>query len=305
LTKSSASTAKAAAAKAAVPSTRPAAGKADTPVARGKTKPAAAASEGARTVGRVLRVLELIASQSEPMRGIEIARQLGVPTSSAHALLQQLVNYDYVSAVGPERRYIQGPGLALLAGRVRAGLQLTRVARPVLEELAAQTGENVYLGVCQAKGIAYADTVEAGFGVMTRFPMGTLRPLHCTSPGRIFLAFKVPPSQLDSVLGPDALQAFTAHTVTDRARLRRLLEDVRRDGYAVNEEEIVDDAYGVATPIFGVDRSLLGCVTVGMPGVRYRTRKKAAIEHAVAAAEKISQGMGLPDWREVIRSFRP
>ena len=272
---------------------------------RGKAAPAAAASEGARTVGRVLRVLELIAVQSEPMRGIEIARQLGVPTSSAHALLQQLVSYDYVNAVGPERRYIQGPGLALLAGRVRAGLQLTRVARPVLEELAAQTGENVYLGVCQAKGIAYADTVEAGFGVMTRFPLGTLRPLHCTSPGRIFLAFKVPSAQLDNVLGPDPLQAFTAHTVTDRARLRSILEDVRRDGYAVNEEEIIEDAFGVATPVFGVDRSLLGCVTVGMPGVRYRTRKKAAIEHALAAAIKISQGMGQADWRAVIRSYRP
>lgn len=272
---------------------------------RGKGAPAAAAGEGARTVGRVLRVLELIAVQSEPMRGIEIARQLGVPTSSAHALLQQLVSYDYVNAVGPERRYIQGPGLALLAGRVRAGLQLTRVARPVLEELAAQTGENVYLGVCQAKGIAYADTVEAGFGVMTRFPLGTLRPLHCTSPGRIFLAFKVPPAQLDSVLGPDPLQAFTAHTVTDRARLRSILEDVRRDGFAVNEEEIIEDAFGVATPVFGVDRALLGCVTVGMPGVRYRTRRKAAIEHAVAAAIKISQGMGQADWRAVIRSFRP
>lgn len=271
---------------------------------RGKAKPAAV-SEGARTVGRVLRALELIAVQSEPMRGIEIARALGVPTSSAHALLQQLVNYDYVNAVGTERRYIQGPGLALLAGRVRAGLQLTRVARPVLEQLAAQTGENVYLGVCHAKGIAYADTVEAGFGVMTRFPMGTLRPLHCTSPGRIFLAFKVPPSQLDSVLGPDPLQAFTAHTVTDRAQLRRLLEQTRRNGYAVNEQEIIDDAYGVATPIFGVDRTLLGCVTVGMPGIRYRTRKKAAIEHAVAAAEAISQGMGVPDWRDVVNSFRP
>jgi len=115
----------------------------------------------------------------------------------------------------------------------------------------------------------------------------------------------VPPSQLDSVFGPDPLQAFTAHTVTDRTRLRRILEDVRRQGYAVNEEEIVEGAFGVATPIFGVDRTLLGCVTVGMPGIRFRTRRDTVIEHALVAAEKISQCMGQADWRGVIRSFRP
>jgi len=267
-------------------------------------KESAAASEGARTVGRVLRVLELIAVQSEPMRGIDIARQLDVPTSSAHALLQQLVNFNYVNAVGPERRYVQGPGLALLAGRIRSGLQFFRVARPVLEQVAAEIGENVYLGVRQAKGIAYADAVEAGYGVMTRFPLGVLRPLHCTSPGRIFLAFHVPPAQLDSVLGPDPLQAFTSHTVTDRAVLRRILEEMRSNGYGVNEEEILDDAFGVSAPIFGADRVLLGCITIGMPGVRYRSRKKSAITQATRAAEEISKGMGLASWRDVIKAYR-
>jgi len=263
-----------------------------------------AASEGARTVGRVLRVLELIAVQTEPLRGIDIARQLDVPTSSAHALLQQLVTYNYISAVGPDRRYVQGPGLALLAGRIRSGLQLFRVARPVLERLAVEMGENVYLGIRQAKGMAYADAVEAGYGVMTRFPLGVLRPLHCTSPGRIFLAFHVPSAQLDAVLGPDPLQAFTSHTITDRAALRRVLEEMRQNGYGVNEQEILDDAFGVSTPVFGADHALLGCVTIGMPGVRYRTRKKLAIKHAIAAAEEISKGMGLPNWRDVIKSFR-
>jgi DNA-binding IclR family transcriptional regulator len=260
--------------------------------------------EGARTVGRVLRVLELIAVQSEPMRGIDIARALNVPTSSAHALLQQLINFDYVNVVGHERRYVQGPGLALLAGRIRSGLQLFKVARPVLESLAAEVGENIYLGVRQAKGIAYADSVEAGFGVMARFPLGSLRPLHCTSPGRVFLAFHVPPAQLDDVLGPEPLQAFTSHTMTDRTALRQQLDEIRATGYAINEQQILDDAYGVTAPVFSAERVLIGCVTIGMPGVRYKVRKRLAIERVLAAAAEISRGMGVEDWQAVVNSFR-
>lgn len=259
--------------------------------------------EGARTVGRVLRALELLASQTGPLRLVEIARELDVPTSSAHVLLQQLVRYEYVIPVGQERRYVAGPGLVLLGSRVRAGLQIVKVARPVIEELAAATGENVYLGIRQARGIAYADAVEAESGVMARFPLGSVRPPHATSPGKVFLAFHVPPDRLESFLGPDPLPAYTRYTTTDRVKLRRQLEQVRARGYAVNEQEAVEDGFGISAPIFGADGTLAGSITIGMPGVRFKSRRDMAIKKAIAAATEISRRMGVESWSEVVRSF--
>ena len=166
-------------------------------------------------------------------------------------------------------------------------------------------GENIYLGVRQANGIAYADAVEAAVGVMAKFPLGVLRPLHCTSPGKIFLAYGVPTDQIDAMLGADSLPAFTSHTVTDRAQLRRELDLVRKNGYSLNEQGAVDDSYGVTAPVFGMDARLIGCVTAGMPGVRYKSRKKIAIERVIGAAAEISRGMGVRDWNEILQSFRP
>jgi len=254
-------------------------------------------------VGRVLRALELLAGQSEPLRLIEISRTLELPTSSAHALLQQLIKFDYAKQVGHERRYVQGPGLALLGSRVRAGLQIVKVARPVLEDIAASTGENVYLGMRQSRGIVYADSVEAESGVMARFPLGSMRPLHASSPGKIFLAFHVPKDQLDGFLGPRPLQAYTRHTTTDRAKLRQQLDEIRARGYAVNEQEAVEGAYGVSAPIFGTDRSLVGSITIGMPGVRYKSRKESAIKRCIAAAAEISRSLGVANWKDVVRSY--
>jgi DNA-binding IclR family transcriptional regulator len=267
----------------------------------GAAKPAQA--EGARTVGRVLRALELLASQTEPLRLMDIARALDVPTSSAHALLQQLIKYDYATPVGQERRYAQGPGLALLGSRVRAGLQIVRAARPHLEDIAVTTGENVYLGVRQARGIVYADSVEAETGLMARFPLGSLRPVHATSPGKVFLAFHVPPAQIDAFLGPGALPALTRHTTTDRAKLRQQLDLVRQRGYSVNEQEAVEGAFGVSAPIFGAGGALAGCITIGLPGVRFKSRRDTAIHKAIAAATAISRSLGVEDWAAVVRSF--
>ncbi len=250
-------------------------------------------AEGGRTVGRVLKALELVALDNRPLRVVDVSKALDVPMSSAHALLQQLVHYDYFNIVGADRRYVQGPALALLSGRIRSGTHLIRVALPVIEKLGTDLGENIYLGVRQAKGIAYADSVEATFGVMAKFPLGVLRPLYCTSPGKIFLAYGVPPDQIDAMLGTEPLSAFTSHTVTDRAQLRRELDEVRKNGYALNEQGVLDDSYGISAPVFNMEARLIGCVTAGMPGVRYKSRKKLTIEHVIAAAAEISRGMGL------------
>ncbi len=264
---------------------------------------AVARPEGARTVGRVLRALELLAGQSEPARLTEIAQALDVPTSSAHALLHQLIRHDYARVVLPERRYAPGSGLALLGSRIHAGLRIVEVARPVLREIAASTGENVYLGIRHSKGIAYADAVEAESGVMARFPMGSLRPLHATSPGKVFLAFHVPRDRIDEVLGKGPLPAYTKHTTTDRAALVRELDQTRARGYALNEEEAVDGAFGISTPIFGADRSLAGSLTIGVPGQRYRSRRDAIVRQALASAVAISRGLGQSDWDGIVRSF--
>lgn len=260
-------------------------------------------TEGARTVGRVLRALELLASQNEPSRLMEMARGLDIPTSSAHALLQQLIRYDYARPVGQERRYVAGPGLVLLGSRVRAGLKIVNVARPVLEELAATTGENVYLGIRQARGIAYADSVEAESGLMTRFPLGSIRPLHATSPGKVFLAFHVPAGQMDGFLGPDPLPAFTRYTITDRVKLRQQLEQIRARGYALNEQEVVEGACGISAPIFGADGTLAGSITIGVPVIRFKSRRDVAIRKAIAAATEISRRLGVENWSEKVRSF--
>ena len=157
--------------------------------------------EGARTVGRVVATLELLSEERGSLRLVDIARSLQLPTSSAHALLRELVKLEYVQVVGADRRYEVGPSLALLGSRVVSNVQLIKIARPIIEELARNVGYNTYIAMRHPRGIAYVDCVEGSYGLMMRFPLGSPRPLHASGPGKLYLAFCVRPVGLERSSG--------------------------------------------------------------------------------------------------------
>ena len=265
--------------------------------------PRHAEKDGARTVGRVLRLFELLASENAALRLTDISRSLNVPLSSAHALIHQLIKLNYV-VVNDDRRYAKGAGLTRLSSRILAGIDLVKVGYPVIERLSATTGESVYLGMRHANGIAYVRSVEATSGIVLRTPLGVPRPLHASSVGKIFLAYGVDPGRLDAVLGPDALHAYTSKTVTDRDVLRHVLDEIRSSGYSISDQEIFDRAIGVSVPVFAADDSLAGAITLGADIGRFKKSKDLILASVIAAAAEISRFMGVESWSQLIESYR-
>ena len=247
--------------------------------------------EGARTVGRVLQLLELLADKRTQIRLVEISAALNMPPSSTHVLAKQLVKYNYIRC-DEERRYSQSTGLVALARKVMGGTQLIAIARPYIESLSAETGESVYLGMRTNEGIVYVDAVEGTSGLVSRTPVGSLRPHHASSAGRVFLAYAVPDSELSKFLGTGALHAYTPRTPTDRADLQRLLAKIRVEGFSVNEQALTDKICGVSAPIFDAESKLAGTLTLSAPDTRFDAKKDQLVSRTVACAQGISWACG-------------
>lgn len=261
-------------------------------------------AEGSRTVGRVLRILELIAGDNKAMRLVDIARTLELPVSSAHLLLQELLKFNYVKLDENEARYKQSSGLVLLANRVLAGSQLIRAAKPVMESLAATLNESVYIGMSHSLGIIYVDGVEQTYGLLSRLPLGVPRPMHASSSAMLYLAFQIGPEMLDSTLANMELPALTPHTITDRAKLKAMAHEAIESGYTVNDQAVNDAISAVSAAIFFADRTLAGTITVSIPLSRFEGRKEQIIRQTVAGARAISRNLGLADWEGAINSYR-
>ncbi|KQT02777.1 IclR family transcriptional regulator [Rhizobium sp. Leaf386] len=252
--------------------------------------------EGARTVGRVLKLLELISDRRKPIRLVDIATALGIPASSAHGLAKQLVKYDYIR-VDEDRRYTPSTGLVVLASKVMGSTQLISIARRHIEKLSEDTGESIYLGMRTDDGIVYVDAIEGTSGLVSRAPIGALRPAHASSAGRVFLAFGVDDGEVPKYLGKSPLQQFTQSTITDRIELKRLIAEIRLNKFSVNEQALTDKVCGVSAPIFDSAEKLIGTITLSAPDTRFTSKKEMFIQQVTVCAAEISRACGLSGGR--------
>jgi IclR family KDG regulon transcriptional repressor len=214
-----------------------------------------------QSLARGLKILELLGHSQEGTSITKIAEILGVDKGSASRLASTLARYGYAEKDENTRRYHLGPQVVNLSRSVLTRLPLREVAKPFLHLLMEQTGECAHLAVPAQGKVLYIDQVESPATLRVNAQVGTMNPLHCTALGKVLLAFgdlEIPP----------ILESFTPHTLTDPNQLRRNLEQVRVEGYAVDDEEFDMDVRCIAVPIFDFRGKAVGSIGISGPASR-------------------------------------
>src|SRR5438094_2545092 len=164
-------------------------------------------STAVQSVGRAISILETLADAGEELGVTELGRRLGVHKATASRLVSTLAEHGLVERSPDSDRYRLGLGLVRLATAATAGLDLIREARPVLDQLAEQTGETANLAVLDGKAVVNIDQVTPAHQVVNVNWVGRRTPLHCTSSGKVLLAHL--PSRARTQLLPRSLQVRT------------------------------------------------------------------------------------------------
>ncbi len=198
------------------------------------------------SVNNALLLLLLFREQPR-VRLTDACKYLGVAHSTAHRLLAMLAHHGFVQQEPVTRAYIAGPALVEVGLAVVGSLNVREQARPVMEELAAELGETVHLGVLEGNQVRYVDAVESERALRVVARTGTLVPAHCTSLGKALLA-QMTDDQV-AQLYPTSAEPFAARTdrsITTQAKLLKEVSRARARGYAVNSGETEDDVGSVA-----------------------------------------------------------
>jgi IclR family acetate operon transcriptional repressor len=243
-----------------------------------------------QSVDRALTILEIL--EREGWMGVTtLARELGIHKSTAFRLLATLEQRGIVEQHVETQKYRLGFALVRLASAVRAGLDLTRSARPVCEWLSEQTGETVNIAVLEGGEVVNIDQVNLSSSVVSVDWLGRRTGLHSTSTGKVFLAHlpeRVREEILDSNLAP-----MTPKTITDPDVLRAQLAEIRTLGWSATDEELELGLNAVAAPIHGADGAVLATVCVSGPKFRLTPQRLPDVGHlAVDAAQQISRRLG-------------
>ena len=166
------------------------------------------------------------------------------------------------------------------------------MARPVLKHLSTQTGETAHLAILSGNHSLLVEVCQSPSPIRVGAPEGTLASLHCSATGKVLLAGQ-PDDRLELMLGTKPLPTQTRKTLTTLPQLRKELTRVRKQGYAVDEEEFFEGIRCLAAPVRNVAGDVVGAIGITGAATRFTaTRIPAVARQIIMAADSVSGSFG-------------
>ncbi len=244
-----------------------------------------------QSIDRAIQLLESLAGRGGRAALSELAQDAGLSRSTVHGLLATMKKRGFV-AQDPDGNYILGLKLFELGSLAVTRLDLRAVAAPFLQGLVDEFQETVHLVLSDGLDVVYIDKRESLQSMRIVSQVGLRLPAYCTGVGKAILAFK-DKAELDQLLASVTLKPWTQHTITDKAQLLACLREIRSQGYALDNEEIIEGLRCVGVPIRDYSGQVIAALSVSGPSVRMEpARVERIIPAVVAAAGEISQQLG-------------
>lgn len=223
-------------------------------------------------------------SEAEPTLSLrEIAARLKLPKSSSYRFVSTLRATGLLVQDPESRRYRLGARLLALQPAIIKPVDLRTLALPFLRDLAERSGETAHLTERRGAMAVIAEVVESGHVLRMAPKRGQAFPLHAGALARAILAF-LPPREIDQVLRASRLRRLTPDTPATPLGVKRLLEEVRRAGYAASLQEITVGACGISAPVGGPDGWAVASVGVSGPMQRLTARKREEFAEPIRRA---------------------
>lgn len=218
-------------------------------------------------VGKALHVLRAIGGSPDGLTLTQLARETGYPLTTVHRLIGTLARERFVELDESSKRYRVGLSVFALARRVSAGRGFEDVALPVLRRLTAETRESTLMSVLDGDRQLYVAHVQGPLQLNVIGDPGTQGPLHCTSMGKVLVAF-APRAVRERLVGAMELTKLGPNTVTDRDAFAQDIAEVRARGFALSDQEHEEGVRAIGVPVMGVDGTAMAAISVAAPSFR-------------------------------------
>ncbi len=225
----------------------------------------------------------------------DVARSARIPAATARRCLLTLEESGYVTRNG--RSFLLRPKVLELGAAYLESMNIEQVTHTHLEELARNTSDSAALCVLDGVEIVYVARASVRTLVRLEAHVGSRFPAHATSTGRVLLA-GVSEERLQRYFDTARLEALTEHTVTDPARLRAIIEDCRRAGYSVVEDELAYGVIALAVPVFDQQRRVVASLNTSSHSRRIsRTRLvRERLNMLQQVSQQISRSLAGVPW---------
>ncbi|MFF6779439.1 IclR family transcriptional regulator C-terminal domain-containing protein [Streptomyces sp. NPDC012510] len=247
-----------------------------------------------RSFERGLAVIRAFDAERPALTLSEVARACELTRAAARRFLLTLVDLGYVHTDG--RLFRLTPRVLELGYAYLSGCTLSDLAEPHLERMVEQVRESSSLCVLDGDDIVYVARVSAGRIMTATITVGTRFPAHVTSVGRVILAH-LPDEEIDARLARADLRPLTPRTLVSAGRLKAELHRVRRQGYAVVDQELEEGLRSVAAPVRDRNGEVVAGVNIPVHAGRNSVEsvRRDLLPHLLATVARIEADLCVAD----------
>jgi IclR family pca regulon transcriptional regulator len=253
-----------------------------------------------QSVAKGLSLLQALSEAGKPLMLSELAHYMGVGKTTATRFAYTLIQLGFIYR-DDQRRYSLTPKVLNLGYSVIRRQDWLKVAQYYLERLFRKIEETVNLAVLDSKEILYLFRIKKGEDVLPfDLQIGSKLPVHCTSMGKILMAFG-PPKKTRPVLKILDFWPFTQRTITRLEDYLKELENSRKKGYAINDEELSVGLRSVAAPVRDEHGWATAAISIVLHTKRFSRKdlEKTYAPRVMQTAEEISQALKEMEWHPI------
>ena len=240
---------------------------------------------------RAIKVIESVLEAENGLTALELERGLGIPKTTIFRILHTLQNLDWLEKKGDH--YLAGHRLFHTGIQTLSRIELRGVAMPFLAMLSRETEESAHLGIWAGRKVMVAEVCDGPKHIRIACRAGTLTVPHCSSLGKVLLAYLVGSENLETFFQDEVPEKRTPNTITDLKALRQHLEKVKAQGYAVDNMEYYEDVRCLAAPVRNAFGHVVAAVGITATTLTFREDMIPDVAaKVVRTAMEISEALG-------------
>ena len=239
---------------------------------------------------KACEILRLLAGCREGISANNLEARVDIPRTTAFRILKTLCSVGMAEKRGS--LYFSGPGLVQIGLNSLHSVEIRSLSIPYLRDLAMQAGLTAHLAIPSGQQSLILEVHDSPHPVRVASRPGTTVPLHCSSTGKVFLAYCYE-DRIAEYFSQTSFTKFTDRTIVSLETMRLEIEQIKSNGYAVDDHEFHENVYCVAAPVRDSSGRVVAAIGVTGPSMQLSRENKSHISHLVKeSANQLSTVMG-------------
>lgn len=237
------------------------------------------------SLARGLAVVQAFSQQTRQMTISQISVRTGLSRAAVRRCLYTLTKLGFAGAEDGQR-YSLRPKMLTLSHTYTASNNLSAAAQPILERMSASLRESFSVATLDGDDIVYIARSNINRMMSVDLHIGSRLPAYCTSMGRVLLSY-LPQEEIERYLARVILTPLTPRTINSKEKLRLMLRNVRRNGFAICDQEFEVGLRSLAVPVFSSGGKVVATLNLSgnaprIPVLEMQTRFLAQLRTAAA-----------------------